>query len=138
MMFLFVLAAAATPADRSPEAARQVVERYYAAIDRHDYRAAWLAWDRGGAASGRPFRSFAQGFAGTAHSRVRVGPATDAEGAAGSVFITVPVRVDAVLRSGARQRFSGRYVLRRVNDVAGATAAQLNWHIASASLKPAR
>jgi hypothetical protein len=137
-MLILALLAAATPIDRSPADARRVVERYYAAIERHDYRTAYRLWDRGGTASGRSFAAFARGFADTAHSRVVAGAPTDGEGAAGSSFITVPVRVEARTRGGVRQRFVGRYTLRRVNDVDGATPDQLSWHIASARLTAAR
>ena len=141
MIALLLAAAIAHPSpgiDRSPAAARGVVQRYYAAIDRGDFRSAWLAWDRGGAASGRSLAAFTRGFACTARSRVVAGRPTDGEGAAGSVFVTVPVRIEAVLKNGRRQRFTGAYVLRRVNDVPGATRVQLGWHLASASLKQVR
>ncbi len=62
----------------------------------------------------------------------------DAEGGAGSIYLELPVRVDAILRSGAHQHFVGSYTLRRVNDVDGSTAAQRRWHIESATLKPAK
>ena len=129
--------AAASP-DPRPAAARAVVQRYYRAIERGDYRAAWRQWDRGGAASGQSLDAFTRGFARTAHVRVTAGAPTDDEGAAGSAFVTVPVRVDAVLKDGTHQRFAGRYVLRRVNGVDGATRDQLGWHIDSAALRRVR
>lgn len=130
--------AAAQSYQSSPAAARAVVARYYAAIDRGDYRSAYLLWDRGRQASGTSLAAFTRGFARTAHTGVRTGAPTDAEGAAGSSFITVPVQVDAVLKNGARQHYAGSYTLRRVNDIDGATPTQRRWHIASASLKPVR
>ena len=135
-----LLAIAASPSgastiDRSPAGARIVVEHYYAAIERGRYRTAWLAWDRSGAASRQSLASFTRGYAATAHVRVVAGVPRDGEGAAGSVFITVPVQVAAVLKDGRRQAFAGSYVLRRVNDVSGATPAQRVWHLASASLR---
>ena len=53
-----------------------------------------------------------------------------------AVFITVPVRVYATLKNGRHQRFAGQYILRRVNDVDGATREQLSWHLTSATLRP--
>lgn len=50
------------------------------------------------------------------------------EGAAGSSFYTAPVTITARDRQGRPIRFEGEAVLRRVNDVPGATAAQLAWH----------
>ncbi len=134
-MALVTTQVAAQPIDRSPAAARAVVVRYYAEIDRGEYRAAYALWQGG---SPQPYAAFVQGFARTAHTRVAAGAPTDEEGAAGSIFITVPVRVDATLKNGAHQRFAGTYVLRRVNDVDGATPDELRWHIYSAALRAAR
>jgi len=53
------------------------------------------------------------------------------EGAAGSLFYTVPVNID----DGART-ISGEIVLRRANDVPGATREQLRWHVESTTLEP--
>lgn len=137
-MLTLLLAAAlqAQPAsEKTPAAARGVVEMYYAAIDRGRYATAYRLWSGDGRASGKTLRGFAAGFARTLHTRVTTGTPTDGDGAAGSVYITVPVRVDAVLKDGTRQRFAGSYVLKRVNDVDGATLQQRRWHIASARLR---
>ena len=64
-----------------------------------------------------------------------VGALPPSEGAAGSIYQTVPVTVEATTDTGARQRFAGNYVVRRVNGVDGATAAQLRWHLGSATLR---
>lgn len=135
---LLALAAAVQPAEKTPAAARMMVERYYAAIDQGRYATAYRLWANRGAASGRTLGAFTTGFTRTRHTHVVTGVPTDAEGAAGSVFITVPVKVRAVLKDGTRQRFVGSYVLRRVNDVPGATPEQLRWHIASARLRAVR
>ncbi|WP_375270612.1 hypothetical protein [Sphingomonas sp.] len=127
-------AAVAAPAT-SPQAARAVVERYYAAIDRGDYRTAYRAWAQGGRASGQSFDQFICGFARTRHTSVVAGAPTRPEGAAGSTYIRVPVTVRATLKDGTAQRFAGTYTLRHVNDVDGATAEQRQWHIQSASLR---
>lgn len=139
IVFVAPLAApAAAQGPASPEAARGVIESYYAAIDRGGFRAAYLCWDRGGAASGKSYAAFRAGFARTARTRVTTYAPTGREGAAGSSFITVPVDVRATLKNGARQHFRGRYVLRRVNDVSGASPEHLRWHIASARLVAVR
>ena len=135
MIALLLAAASAPAAEGTPAAARAVVIRYYDAIAHGRYRAAWLCWDRGGAASRQSYTAFVRGFARTATVRVRAGAPIDGAGAAGSGLTTVPGTVTARLKDGTAQRFSGSYVLRRVNDVPGATAAQLRWHIDSAKLK---
>ncbi|AXJ95600.1 MULTISPECIES: hypothetical protein [unclassified Sphingomonas] len=140
-LFALLLVAVAAPAaalDRTPAQARDVVARYYAALDRGAYRTAYMLWDRSGQASGQSYAGFVRGFARTAHTRVVTGAPTDMEGAAGSSYITVPVRVYATLKNGAAQRFTGTYTLRRVNDVPGATPAQLSWHLSAAKLRQAR
>jgi hypothetical protein len=124
---------------KRPEGANAaaVVERYYAAIDARDYSTAYALWGDGGERSGKSADAFAQGFADTRSSTVRITGNAPVEGAAGSLYAEIPVEVTATLGDGRRQRFTGTYVLRRVNDVDGSTAAQRRWHIDSAKLKAA-
>jgi hypothetical protein len=116
--------------EASVYAAVQVVRDYYAAVSRRDYRAAYALWH-----GGRSYAHFRKGYAQTRDVRVTFLRPGSPEGAAGSVFVELPVRVDATLRSGRQQHFVGSYTLRRVNDVPGSTAAQRRWHIQSAHLK---
>jgi hypothetical protein len=113
----------------------QLVRRYYEAIQARDYNAAYALWGQSGQASGKNRADFAAGFAQTTQVRATVSDSVQMEGAAGSQYATVPVIVDAVLRSGARQHFEGTYTLRRAM-VDGATPEQRRWHIYSADLKP--
>lgn len=108
-----------------------VVRHYYAAVEARDYRTAYRLWH--GAYSLAQVRA---GYADTAHVKVTPIPPFTADGAAGSSYCEVRVRVDAVLKNGRRQHFAGRFTLRRVNDVDGSTAAQRRWHIVAATLKP--
>jgi len=144
---LFIAALAVLPAGpatgRHPPVANRgadavaVVQRYYRAIDRGDFRTAYACWGDRGRASGQGYAAFARGFAATAHTRVVPGRAALPEGAAGSVYVEVPVEVWATLKNGRRQHFRGSYVVRRVNDVDGATPAQRRWHLGSARLRAA-
>ncbi len=115
-------------------AARGVVETYYTALDRGAFRSAYELWAGNGRASGKSYAHFRDGFAATARTRVVTRTATGGDAGAGSIYVDVPVDIYATLKNGRRQHFQGRYTLRRVNDVDGATPAQLHWHIASASL----
>lgn len=124
----------AAPAS-TPQQAVQVIRDYYSAIARRDYAAAYSAWGSNGTASGQSFEQFQQGFADTASVAVEVGEPGTPEGGAGSIYIEIPVTVTAITTRGTPQRFQGSYVLRRVNDVPGSTAAQRQWHLASASLQ---
>ena len=120
----------ASPRDTSVQAAVRVVQDYYAAVSRRDYRAAYAIWH-----GAQDYVHFRRGYAATRSVRVTFLKPGMPEGAAGSIYLEVPVRVDARRRSGARQHFVGSYTLRRVNDVPGSTAAQRRWHIESAHLK---
>lgn len=134
-MIALALALAASVPSATPA---QVIRRYYAAIDRRQYGTAYRCWSDNGRASGKSLHAFAAGFARTRSTRVSVGRPGPVEGAAGSLYVTVPVRVDARQTGGARRHFAGSYTLRRVNDVPGATPEQLQWRIASGRLKPVR
>lgn len=125
-----------TPAPKSQAAAVAVVKRYYAALNAHDYATAWQQWGDNGAPN-QTLDKFTAGFAHTRATHVTIGALEPAEGAAGSIYQTVPVTVDATLDDGSHQRFTGDYTVRRVNDVDGATPGQLRWHIGSAHLTAA-
>jgi hypothetical protein len=122
-----------TPAaERSVDAAVAIVRDYYAAIEARDYRTAYRLWH------GRySLAQVRKGYADTTHVTVTPVPPFQADAGAGSLYCEVPVKVDAVLKDGRRQHFTGRFTLRRVNDVDGSTAAQRCWHIIGAALKPA-
>ncbi|MBB5711953.1 hypothetical protein [Sphingomonas xinjiangensis] len=126
-------AAAQTP-DTSLAAARQVIERYYAAIERGDFQTAYRSWDGDGAASGKRFGPFRAGFAATAHSRVVTRAPINGDAGMSQRWIDVPVDVYATLKNGHRQHFRGRYTLHRVVEGTGAPASKSRWHIAKARL----
>lgn len=121
------------PAPKSMQAAAAVVQRYYSALNARDYDTAWRQWGETGPA-GQTQAQFKAGFARTRSTRVTIGALEPGDAAAGSIYQPVPVTVDATLDDGTRQQFRGTYILRRVNDVDGATPDQLRWHIASAKL----
>ena len=56
------------------------------------------------------------------------------EGAAGSSYYTSQATITAADTAGRPIRIEGPIVLKRVNDVPGATAAQLQWQVYSADL----
>ncbi|KQM19101.1 hypothetical protein ASE49_06880 [Novosphingobium sp. Leaf2] len=118
----------------SRAAAADMVQRYYAAINAHDYASAYELWGPNGGASGKTLPQFSAGFAQTVRTNVTVGAVSPVEGAAGSLYVTVPVKIDAQRTDGTRQRFAGTYTLRQVNRGMGLSQG---WHIASAALRPA-
>ena len=56
------------------------------------------------------------------------------EGAAGSTFYTLPLTVTGATRDGTERTSRGELVLRRTNEVPGATDEQLAWQIVSLKL----
>ena len=122
----------------SPVAARHTVERYYAAIDRGDFRAAYVMWDQDGRASGKSYANFAAGFAQTARSRVVTGTPTNGDAGMSQRWVDVPVDVYATLKNGRRQHFRGRYTLHRIVEGTGAPVARTRWHLSSARLTVVR
>jgi hypothetical protein len=126
-----------TEAGVSPRDAANVVREYYRAIQERRYEDAYRAWVSDGAASGKTLDVFRSGFASTASVQVVVGTPGPIEGAAGSRYIEVPVRLVAVAQDGTRESFTGKYVLRR-SVVDGATAEQRTWRIYSAQVRRER
>ena len=120
----------------SPQAARQLVQNYYAAINRGDYQAAYLAWDQNGTASGKSFAVFRSGFAQTASTWVVTYAPVNPDAGMSQRWIDVPVDVYATLKNGRRQHFRGRYTLHRVVAGVSAPLSQQSWHLSSAKLAP--
>lgn len=115
------------PADpKSGQAAATVVETYYALVESgRTAEAAKLRRD-GVAENLRPYD--------TLHAQI--GAPGPVEGAAGSLYVEVPVVLYGRLKSGGEYHASGKAVLRRVNDVPGATAEQLAWRIERIEVAP--
>ena len=111
------------------------IQDYYRAINGRRYRDAYAHWVGGGQASGKTFEEFRKGFEETERVQVTVGTPGRVEGAAGSRYVEVPVRIAARTRAGARQNYSGSYTL-RLSVVDGATPEQRSWHIYSAAVRP--
>lgn len=96
--------------DRS--SAESVIRSLYNAIGRHDYARAWGYF--GEKKPAKDFDSFVKGYADTDTVEVRTGGVSE-EGAAGSVYYSVPVAIRAVSNSGDAKVFAGCYTLRQVN-----------------------
>jgi hypothetical protein len=122
----------------SPEAASGVIQTYYAAIDRGNFRGAYRLWNGDGRASGKSFASFRQGFAATARTRVVTGTPRNGDAGMSQRWIDVPVDVRATLKNGKRQHFTGTYRLHRIVEGVSADPRDSHWRIASAKLVAAR
>ena len=129
-----VSAAALTP--QSAQGAANVVQTYFALVADKKFDDAWKLWSDSGKASGMSAKDFAASFAKFASYNAQIGAPGEIEGAAGSLFVEVPVVVYGTTKTGEPVNLKGKVRLRRVNDVPGATPDQLSWHIAETALKP--
>ncbi len=108
---------------KSAEAAGQVVQLYGALIEERKFGEAEKQW--GDVAAARQFSAALRQFS---EVHLQIGKPGDGEGAAGSIFVTVPVLFYGRGGGGPFNR-KGDVTLRRVNDVDGSTEAQRRWHI---------
>jgi hypothetical protein len=121
----------------SAQGAANVVQIYYALIGEHRYDDAWRLWTQGGQGSGMSMDAFAASFAQYESYNANSGAPGQIEGAAGSLFVSVPVVIYGRRKSGEEVHELGEATLRRVNDVPGSTAEQREWHLFKIDLKPA-
>ena len=119
-------------ADKGETGARALLLDWARAIELRHFDE---AWDLMSEADHRKWSrdDFAALFADLGEITVAV-PGGTMEGAAGSLYYTEPVTITAPDSEGRPVRLEGEIVLRRVNDVPGATAEQLRWHVESTSL----
>lgn len=112
---------------------RDVIASYYRLIGQHNYRAAFRLWairDDGTNGAGQSEAQFAAGFRQTRSVSARVGAEGEGDGAAGTTYVPVPVRVTARTTAGRMQIFTGQYILRKSNVEGG----DPHWKIHSARL----
>lgn len=121
---------------KSPQAAGDVVQTYFALLEAGKYGDAWRLWSDGGRASQRTEAQFAADFDRYASYHAQVGAPGRPEGAAGSVYVEVPVVIYGRFKAGNELHQSGTVTLRRINDVPGSTDEQRHWHITGIKLSP--
>ena len=120
-------------ADRGEEGARNLLNAWANALDNRDFARAWTMWGEGGKRSGMSQTAYAAQFAEYRSIVVGFGEGR-VEGGAGSLYYEVPVEFTGVRADGTPVKRSGTIVVRRVNDVPGATPEQLHWHIERTTL----
>ena len=123
----------AAPVPAAPSESRdpgKVVIAWAKAMTLKQWDAACLYWGDHGARSGLTQQQFAAKWGKLKNPEFELHSGTT-EGAAGSSYYTAPI----VLIDGKRH-VRGEIVLRRVNDVDGASAEQLRWHIESLTAAP--
>lgn len=109
---------------KSAEGAGQVVQRYGALIEQKRFAEAEKLWS-----SAKSAQDFALQLKRYPEAHLEIGHPGDMEGAAGSIYVTVPVIFYGDDVNGAEFRRQADVILRRVNDVPGSTEEQRRWHI---------
>lgn len=118
--------AAKTPTidPKSTEAAEELVRHFAALLNSGSFDEAYMLLGP----NAPPRSQFDRRFSSYANLKVSVGRPGEEEGAAGSIYVSVPLTVSGTAAGKAVSRSAGA-ILRRVNDVPGSTEAQRHWHI---------
>ncbi|CAN7239903.1 MliC family protein [Phenylobacterium sp. LjRoot225] len=124
-----------TIAPTSAQGAAQVVQSYYALLEAGRRAEAWRLWSEGSPDRAANAAAFAHQFDRYADYHAQVGAPGAIEGAAGSLYVEVPVVIYGRRTSGGELHQSGKVTLRRVNDVPGSTPDQRRWRIHRIELK---
>ncbi|RYD79506.1 MAG: hypothetical protein EOP84_12950 [Verrucomicrobiaceae bacterium] len=120
-------------AERSEKGARNLLLTFAKAIEFKRFEQAWellspadkQKWSKA---------DFTAIFADLSSPSVAV-PDGTTEGGAGSIYYNAPITITGSESDGRPVRIEGEAVLRRVNDVDGATKAQLRWHFDTLDLR---
>ena len=118
---------------KSAEAAGQVVQHYGALMEQGRWTESWKLWSNAASA-----KQFDRNWRDDSEVHIEIGKPGDTEGAAGSIYTTMPVVFYGKTKAGASFRRGADVILRRVNDVPGSTEAQRRWHIERIEWKDAR
>ena len=105
---------------KSAEGAGQVLQRYFAFVESGNSAEASKLWSEGA----RPFD-----FSGYKEIYANIGAPGNPAGAAGSMYVDIPVQLYGRTSDGKEFNARGSMTLRRVNDVPGSTPEQREWHI---------
>ena len=124
------------PSEKSALGAARRLQEYCDAVATGRFGDAYRYWSDDGRASGLSLAQFRETFSKYAAYDCHIGTPGNTEGAAGSIYVEIPLRVTGALAQGGGFVLEGLVTMRRVNDVDGSTAEQRRWHIASSGLKP--
>jgi hypothetical protein len=117
---------------KSAQGAAQVVQGYYGLLEERRFDEAQDLWNDKSAVGAEDDEIFARRFRGFSEIHAHVGAPGEIEGAAGSLYVVVPVQVYGRLAANGKPWYALRQVtLRRVNDVPGSSEADRRWHIES-------
>jgi hypothetical protein len=113
----------------SAQGAADVVQTYYALLEEGRYAEARRLWSGAGQASGMSEAAFAASFERYAGYHAQIGAPGAIEGAAGSLYVEVPIVLSGQSTDGAPFNRQAKVTLRRINDVPGSSAGERRWHI---------
>lgn len=116
-------------APKSAQGAGQILQTYFALVEEKKYAEAYRLWSDSGRASNMSAAQFADSFEAYREYHANIGAPGLPEGAAGSIYVDIPVQIYGRMADGKEFSRRGTASLRRVNDVDGATAEQLQWRI---------
>lgn len=118
-----------------PDDARSVVSGYFDALSAGRYDQAYALWEPN--AVGMTAPAFAASFAKYRSYEADIGLPGRVDAGAGQRYVSVPVRVTAVMRDDSEEvTMIGPVTLHRTGAIDGATAAQRSWRIRDTALKP--
>lgn len=120
---------------KSGQGAGLVLQRYAGLLEQRKFAEARMLWSDNGRASDLTEREFVESWSRYGQIHSEIGAPGDLEGAAGSIYVSVPLRLYGTMANGKPFNMVGNAALRRVNDVDGSTEEQRQWHIASVDLK---
>lgn len=113
--------------DKGPDGARSVLNTWARALEQQQFSVAWEQFRNPPANRA----AYTKWWARYRSIHVALGPGVS-DAAMGSLYYTAPATLTGTTAAGKPFRLEGSVVLRRVNDVDGASPAQLQWHIQSA------
>jgi hypothetical protein len=116
---------------KSAQGAGQVLQSYAALLEQRRFGEAGRLWSDSGSAA-----QMAKAYDKYSEIHAEIGAPGAMEGAAGSSYVDIPVRLYGKLKSGASFSSIGTATLRRVNDVPGSTAEQRQWRIYRLDVQP--
>ena len=108
----------------SAQGAAQVLQHYFALLESGKSAETDALWSD----SGTP-AEFGGRLAKYREVHANIGAPGHLEGAAGSIYVDVPVQLYGRLQDGKKFNARGTMTLRRVNDVPGSTEEQRKWRI---------
>ena len=132
--FVLVFASPAL-AETTQKSARETIEKYYAAIDKHNYRKAFELWEKDESGKvnikGQNYKNFKLGFANTRSAKVEIIDVGEIDAGMGHVYIQVKVHVTARDFKNTLKYYDGTYDLRALSH----TLVAVDWEIYDAKLE---